>query len=166
MESRKDVKTHSLSRGEELQYLRTPTGPPEKNHDCIFQLNLMYHRHSCIALNSPGFNGNPDLVRTLKTTKQENNKHHTSSWLIALEWFDLLFTCKRSNSPLDVVPVVALNAVQMLAKDEWRSGDEDDSGDGKNSKDTVPDCTSLLQEDPGQQGGKDWITMGGVRVGQ
>lgn len=82
--------------------------------------------------------------------------------MTAPEWFYLLFTCKRSNTPLDVVCVVALNAVQMLAKDEWRSGDEDDSSDGKNSKDTVPDCTSLLQEDPGQQGGKDWITGGGV----
>lgn len=84
---------------------------------------------------------------------------------IELKSPDLLFTCKCSNSPLDVVSVVALNAMQMLAKDEWRSGNEDDSGDGKNSKDTVPDCTFLLQEDPCQEGGKDWITGEGGRSG-
>lgn len=72
----------------------------------------------------------------------------------------LLLTCKCSNSPLNVVCVVALNPMQVITKDEWRSGDEDDASDGENSKDTVPDCTSLLQEDPGQEGGKDWITNG------
>lgn len=56
--------------------------------------------------------------------------------------------------------------MQMLAKDEWRSGDENDSSDGKNSKDTVPDCTSLLQEDPGQEGGKDGITNGSELEGK
>lgn len=67
-------------------------------------------------------------------------------------------TGKCSNSPLDVVAVVALNAMQILAKDEWRSGDEDDSGESENSKDAVHNCASLLQEDPGQQGGKHWVT--------
>lgn len=59
-----------------------------------------------------------------------------------------------------MVTVVALNATRTLAKDEWRSGDEYDSSEGENSEDTVPDCTSLLQEDPGQEGSKDWITEG------
>ena len=67
-------------------------------------------------------------------------------------------TEKGSNSPLDVVGVVALNATSMLPKQERWSGDEEDSSNGEHSEDTVPDCTSLLQEDPGQQGGKDWIT--------
>lgn len=67
-------------------------------------------------------------------------------------------TCKGSDSPLDVVSVVALDATSVLAKEERRSGDEDDSSDGENSEDTVPDGTSLLEEDPGQDGGKDWIT--------
>lgn len=49
----------------------------------------------------------------------------------------------------------------MLAKEEWWPGDKDDSSEGKNSEDTVPDCAPLLQEDPGQEGGKDWITEGG-----
>lgn len=48
----------------------------------------------------------------------------------------------------------------MIAKDEWRSGDEDDSSEGKNHEDQVPDCTPLLQEDPGQEGGEHWITEG------
>lgn len=67
-------------------------------------------------------------------------------------------TCKCSNSPLDVVGVVALNATYLIAKEEWWSGDKDDSSEGKNSEDTVPDSTSLLQEDPSQERGKDWIT--------
>lgn len=67
-------------------------------------------------------------------------------------------TCKRSDCPLDVVAVVALNAMQMLAKDEWRPGDEDDSGESENGEDAVQDCASLFQEDPGQQGGKHWVT--------
>lgn len=83
-----------------------------------------------------------------------SNKHY---------WYETVFvnnriTCKGSNSPLNVVSIVALNATPMVAKEKWRSGDEEDASDGKNSEDTVPDCTSLLQEDPGQQGGKDWIT--------
>lgn len=73
-----------------------------------------------------------------------------------------LLTCKGSNSPLDVVSVVALNATDMLAKEEWWSGDKDDSREGKNSEDTVPDCTSLLQENPGQKRGKDWVTEGSI----
>lgn len=59
-----------------------------------------------------------------------------------------------------MVSVVALNASQMIAKEEWWSGDEDDSSEGKNSEDTVPDCAPFLQEDPGQEGGKDRITEG------
>lgn len=62
-------------------------------------------------------------------------------------WPDIwiyLITCKRSNSPLDVVAVVALDAEQMLAKDEWRPGDEDDAGEGENSEDAVQDCASLF----------------------
>lgn len=69
-------------------------------------------------------------------------------------------TCKGSNSPLDVISVVAFNATDMLAKEEWWSGDEDDSREGKNSEDTVPDCTFLLQENPSQKRGKDWVTEG------
>lgn len=56
--------------------------------------------------------------------------------------------------------VVALNATCMLAKDKRWPGDEDNSGDGENSEDTVPDCTFLLQEDPSQERGKYWITEG------
>lgn len=106
-------------------------------------------------------------------SKQQNdkNKHHTclcmilstmvkQTLLLCCRKMSVLITCKRSNSPLDMVGVVALNAIHIIAKDEWRSGDEDDSRDGKHSKDTVPDCTSLFQEDPGQEGGKDWITEG------
>lgn len=73
----------------------------------------------------------------------------------------VLLTCKCSDSALDVVRVVALDAVQMLSKDERRSGDEYDSGECENSKNAVPDCAFLLQEDPGQEGGKNWITVGG-----
>lgn len=69
-------------------------------------------------------------------------------------------TCKGCDSPLDVVGVVSLNAMYTLAEDEWRSGNEDDSSEGKNSEDTVPDRTPFLQEDPGQEGGKDRITEG------
>lgn len=65
---------------------------------------------------------------------------------------------KGSYSPLDVVRVVALNAIKVLAKDEWRPGNEDDSSEGKNGENTVPDCTFLLQKDPSQEGGKNWIT--------
>lgn len=72
-------------------------------------------------------------------------------------------TSKCSKSPLDVVRVVALNAMNILAEEKWRSGNEDDSGEGKNSENTVPDCTFLLQEDPCQEGGKDWITGGRVQ---
>lgn len=57
-----------------------------------------------------------------------------------------------------MVAVVALNAMQMLAEDKWRPGDEDDSGQSENSEDAVQDCASLFQEDPGQQGGKHWVT--------
>lgn len=71
---------------------------------------------------------------------------------------EAVITYKRSNSPLDVVAVVALNAMQMLAEDEWRPGDEDDSGESENSEDAVQDCALLFQEDPGQQGGKHWVT--------
>lgn len=60
-----------------------------------------------------------------------------------------------------MVRVVALDAVQMCPKDERRSGDQYDSGEGENSKNAVPDCAFLLQEDPGQEGGKNWITVGG-----
>lgn len=60
-----------------------------------------------------------------------------------------------------MVCVVALDAVQMLSKDERRSGDEYDAGEGENGKNSVPDCAFLLQEDPGQEGGKNWITVGG-----
>lgn len=67
-------------------------------------------------------------------------------------------TCKGSDSALDVVIVVALNATPMLAKEERWSGDEENSADGKNSEDAVPDRTPLLQEDPGQEGGDDRIT--------
>lgn len=67
-------------------------------------------------------------------------------------------TCKSSNSPLDVVSVVALYATDTITKQEWWPSNEDDSGEGKNSEDTIPNCTSLLQEDPGQEWGKDWIT--------
>lgn len=59
-----------------------------------------------------------------------------------------------------MVGVVALNAIHIIAKDEWWSGDEDYSRDGKHSEDAVPDGTSLLQEDPGEEGGEDWITEG------
>lgn len=72
-------------------------------------------------------------------------------------------TSKCSKSPLDVVRVVALNAMNILAEEKWRSGNEDDSDEGKNSENTVPDCTFLLQEDPSQEGGKDWITGGRVQ---
>lgn len=57
-----------------------------------------------------------------------------------------------------MVAVVALDAEQMLAEDERRPGDEDDSGESEDSEDAVQDCASLLQEDPGQQGGKHRIT--------
>lgn len=57
-----------------------------------------------------------------------------------------------------MVAVVALNAMQMLAENEWRPGNEDDSGESENSEDAVQDCASLFQEDPGQQGGKHWVT--------
>lgn len=67
-------------------------------------------------------------------------------------------TCKRGDGPLDVVAVVALDAEQMLAKDERRPGDEDDAGERENGEDAVQDCASLFQEDPGQQGGKNRIT--------
>lgn len=67
-------------------------------------------------------------------------------------------TCKGSNSPLDVVAVVALDAVQMLAEDERGPGDEDDAGEGEHSEDAVQDGASLFQEDPSQQGGENWIT--------
>lgn len=62
-----------------------------------------------------------------------------------------------------MVGVVALNAVQVLSKDERGPRDEYDSGDGENSEDTVPDSASLLQEDPGQEGGENWITVGLVK---
>ena len=65
-----------------------------------------------------------------------------------------------------MVSVVALNATYMVAKEEWWSGDKDDSGDGKNSEDTVPDCTSLLEENPSQERGKDWITEGSMNSGK
>lgn len=55
-----------------------------------------------------------------------------------------VITCKCSNSPLDVVAVVALNAMQMIAEDEWRPGNEDDSGESENSEDAVQDCASLF----------------------
>lgn len=55
-----------------------------------------------------------------------------------------VITCKCSNSPLDVVAVVALNAMQMIAEDEWRPGNEDDSSESKNSEDAVQDCASLF----------------------
>lgn len=61
-----------------------------------------------------------------------------------------------------MISVVALNATDMLAKEEWWSGDEDDSREGKNSEDTVPDCTFLLQENPGQKRGKDGVTEGSM----
>lgn len=79
-----------------------------------------------------------------------------------MRW-SLLITCKCSNSPLDVVGVVAFNAVQVLSKDERGPRDEDDSGDGENGEDAVPDSAFLLQEDPGQEGGKNWITVGSVK---
>lgn len=60
-----------------------------------------------------------------------------------------------------MVCIVALNAVHMLSKDERRPGDEDDSGEGENCKNAVPDSAFLLQEDPGQEGGKNWITVEG-----
>lgn len=56
-----------------------------------------------------------------------------------------------------MVSVVSLDATEMLPEDERWSGDEDDSGDGENGENTVPDRTPLLQEDPGQEGGKDRI---------
>lgn len=59
-----------------------------------------------------------------------------------------------------MVLVVVLNAIKMLAKDEWWSGNEDDSGEGKNGENTVQDCAFLLQKDPSQEGGKDGITEG------
>lgn len=71
---------------------------------------------------------------------------------------EAVITCKRSNGPLDVVAVVALNAMQVLAEDERRPGDEDDSGESENSEDAVQNSASLFQEDPGQQGGKHWVT--------
>lgn len=71
---------------------------------------------------------------------------------------EVVITCKRSNSPLYVVAVVALNAMQMLAEDERRPSDEDDSGESENSEYAVQDCAPLFQEDPGQQGGKHWVT--------
>lgn len=67
-------------------------------------------------------------------------------------------TCKSSCSSLDVIH--ALGAAKTLAKDERRAGDKDDSCDGENGENKVPDCTFLLQEDPSQQGGKDWIAVG------
>lgn len=70
-----------------------------------------------------------------------------------------MITCKRSNSPLNVVAVVALNAMQMFAEDEWRPGDEDDAGESENSEYAVQNCASLFQKDPGQQGGKNWVTV-------
>ena len=65
-----------------------------------------------------------------------------------------------------MISVVALNAMDILAKEEWWSGDEDDSREGKNSEDTVPDRTSLLQENPGQKRGKDWVTEGSMDNGR
>lgn len=62
-----------------------------------------------------------------------------------------------------MVGVVAFDAVQVLSKDERGSRDEDDPGDGENGEHTVPDSASLLQEDPGQEGGKNWITVGSVK---
>ncbi len=64
-----------------------------------------------------------------------------------------------------MVSVVSLNTMQMIPKDEGWSGDEDDSSEGENSEDTVPDRTFLLQENPGQEGGEDWIAEG-KEVGQ
>lgn len=57
-----------------------------------------------------------------------------------------------------MVSVVALNATEMIAKEEWWSSDEDDSGKCENSEDTVPYRTSLLQEDPSQKRSEDGIT--------
>lgn len=53
-------------------------------------------------------------------------------------------TCKGGNSPLYVVSVVALYATDMVTKQEWWSSDEDDSSEGEDSEDTVPNCTFLL----------------------
>lgn len=69
-------------------------------------------------------------------------------------------TCKDSNGAFDVVSVVVLIATRLPAKDEGRPGDEDDSGQGGDGEDAVQDGAFLLQEDPGQEGGKDWITEG------
>lgn len=57
-----------------------------------------------------------------------------------------------------MVAVVALDAASLFAKEEWWAGDEKDPTDGKHCEDAVPDCTPLLQEDPGQEGRKDGIT--------
>ena len=61
-----------------------------------------------------------------------------------------------------MVRVVALNATEMIAKEEWRAGNENDSSDGENSENTVPYGTFLFQEDPSQEGGKDWIAVGSM----
>lgn len=61
-----------------------------------------------------------------------------------------------------MVGVVALDAAGVFAEEKRRPGNEDDSGEGENGEDAVPDRTLLLQEDPGQDGGKNWITGGGA----
>lgn len=68
---------------------------------------------------------------------------YSVTWPDIWRW-QTLITCKGSNSALDVVAVVALDAEQMLAKDERRPGDEDDAGEGENSEDAVQDCASLF----------------------
>lgn len=46
-------------------------------------------------------------------------------------------TCKGGDSPLDVAG--ALDATRMLSEEERRVGDEDDSGEGENGENKVPD---------------------------
>lgn len=56
-----------------------------------------------------------------------------------------------------MVSVVPLNAPEVLAKEERWAGNEDDSSEGENGENTVPDSTFLFQENPSQEGGKNWI---------
>lgn len=127
-------------------------------------VHLIYHISICppFILHSTLSSkcGSVPLVAMVNLTMRANKI--LSKILSVNVWINHI-TSKCSKSPLDVVRVVALNAVNILAEEKWRSGNEDDSGEGKNSENTVPDCTFLLQEDPSQEGGKDWITGGRVQ---
>lgn len=55
-------------------------------------------------------------------------------------------TSEGSQSSLDMLSVVAFDAAEMLAEEERRASDEDDSGEGEHSEHAIPDCTSLFEE--------------------